>query len=188
MENEILTKLKKIFEKPIGEESQVVYIMVQIRKLLDRTDANLKYSLLWFYCSWVLHPKMNRLSVVRDILNKIAEEHRKKGINQANLDFINFIHLRKEMKEFFQEKNLPMDVFKKEKNWRKFRELLISVIQGCPLETKSKLKLIYVEKFSFKKCEENEHNGFKNFNVEWEYKLVDEGTIFGGSSTEIILP
>jgi len=185
MENEILTKLKKVLEESIDEESQVVYVMVQIRKLLERVGTNLNYSLLRFYCNWVLHPKINKLSVVRDTLNKIAEEHEKGDYGESGLDFINFNSLKKQMEAFFEEKNLPMDLLEEKEKWRKFKKLLVNIIKDCPLEFESGFKPIRIERFLLKRCEEDIHNGFRNFNTDWEYKLVNDDNIFQCSNTEI---
>ena len=44
MEDEIISKLRLTLGKPITEECQVVYIMVEMRKLLDRTQKIKKGS------------------------------------------------------------------------------------------------------------------------------------------------
>jgi hypothetical protein len=48
MEESIKEKLRTALAEPIEKECQVVYIMVEIRKLLDRFNEQ-KYSLLRFF-------------------------------------------------------------------------------------------------------------------------------------------
>ena len=76
MKDELIIKLQKALSDPIKGESSVVYIMVLVRKLLERVEK--KYPLLHFYCHWALHSKINNLSPIREILNKIAEAHKKR--------------------------------------------------------------------------------------------------------------
>lgn len=183
MEVDIINKLKTYLSLEEYSEPIVVYILVEIRKILENEDNNM-YPLLRFYCNWVLHPKIDRLSAVRDILNKIAEEHKKGEHGKTDLDFINFIHLNEELKRFFLEKNISTNLLNDREKWRKFKINLINILKDCPLEVSSDFKPILVEKLVLKKCEESTNGQFRNLDIDWEYKLVDEEAPFYSSSTE----
>ncbi len=60
MQSAILTKIKRELALPVSTERQVVYILVEMRKLLELTRSKVKYDALWFHASWAVHPKMSR--------------------------------------------------------------------------------------------------------------------------------
>jgi hypothetical protein len=61
MVDEIVTKLRRqLLSKAHLTEVRVVYILSEIRKLLERTKQQNGYFALSFHCSWALHTKMDR--------------------------------------------------------------------------------------------------------------------------------
>jgi hypothetical protein len=67
MKNDIEHKLRrKLANNSIDNESDVVYLLVQCRKLLEH-DPALKHTLptLEFYCNWGLHIQLSRASTQR---------------------------------------------------------------------------------------------------------------------------
>ncbi len=62
MLNEIKDKLEIELRKPITEESQVVYILSRVRKMLeiDEKINQGKYKKLKFYCDWALHSEIEK--------------------------------------------------------------------------------------------------------------------------------
>lgn len=185
MEEAIKEKLRNALSEQIEKECQVVYIMVEVRKLLDRFSEQ-KYSLLRFFCDWVLHIEINNLSPAREILNRIATEHKSKEFIGTSIEFISFDHLRNEMLNFFKEKdiNLPSEWLINHEKWNSFRKIFSNIIKDCPLKIKSNLKPILVEEFKLTKCEEEVINGKILLRTNWEYKLVDNSIIFYSGITE----
>lgn len=135
MEEEIVRKLRKALSGPVKEEKDVVYIMVEIRKLLERSDNKSNYPLLNFYCNWALHTEISRISPARQILEKIE-----KAISSGKYDpfpveeFISFEDFRKEIKSFLTEYSLPRDLFDfANEKWINFRKIFIDILIDCPL-------------------------------------------------------
>ena len=58
MKPDILTKLAAELREPIGSERQVVYIMVELRKLIELNCDGAQYTALKFHCDWVAHPRL----------------------------------------------------------------------------------------------------------------------------------
>jgi len=172
MEDAIITNLREILSKPITEECQVVYIMAETRKLLDR--LNLRYPLLRFYCSWALHIRIDRLSPAREILETIAEDFKKEREEFKILDFVGLHLLKKEMKAFLESSDLPLDLFEKNK-WKRFKHLLINVLQDCPLEGRCDP----IEKFLFVKPRVDSED------IDWIIKFPNDPTSYKGSLTEL---
>jgi len=186
MEEAIKEKLSNVLAEPIEKECQVVYIMVEIRKLLDRFSVQ-KYNLLRFFCDWILHIEINNLSPAREILNRIAEEHKNGEFGSTSIEFISFDHLRNEMTGFLKEKdiNLPTEWLISPEKWDVFRKFFTNIIKDCPLKIKANFKPILIEEFKLTKYDERIENGQKLIDTDWEYKLVDNPTIFYSSITEI---
>lgn len=186
MKNNILEKLKKILSEPIKNEYQVVYIIVEIRKLLEKIDRN-KYGILRFYCHWALHSELNHLSPVREILNRIYEEHRKGDFKDVAFDFISFKYLKKEMIAFCKEDsiNLPTEFLENYERWRRFQKIFSEIIKDSPLKMKPKQKPIFIEEFSLKECKDVTEGKSRILTVTWEYKPVDSKKTFTASIDEV---
>jgi hypothetical protein len=60
---EIVDKLNSFLSThhTFTEEAQVVYLLIEIRKILDR-DSNMKYPLLRFYCDWCVHTRKDKIT------------------------------------------------------------------------------------------------------------------------------
>jgi hypothetical protein len=58
MKPDILTKLAAELHEPIGSERQVVYIMVELRKLIELNGDGAQYKALKLHCDWVAHPRL----------------------------------------------------------------------------------------------------------------------------------
>ena len=57
MEDQIIAKLRRELERPITAESLVDYLLVEVRKLMDR--KGLQYDTLRLCCNWVAHVKLS---------------------------------------------------------------------------------------------------------------------------------
>jgi hypothetical protein len=55
MKNDIRTKLAKEFKERIYTERQVVYILVETRKLMELEGIKPRYDVLTFCCNWAVH-------------------------------------------------------------------------------------------------------------------------------------
>src|ERR1700690_2015900 len=70
----ILRKLTATLSEKIATECQVVYILAEIRKAIERADEIQNYHALDFYCSFALHTSMSREGA-RRILRRFAKAH-----------------------------------------------------------------------------------------------------------------
>jgi hypothetical protein len=60
MQNDIIRKLREQLSQPITDEKTVVYVIVEIRKLMDlRQVPPGKYLTLRFYCNWAVHTALS---------------------------------------------------------------------------------------------------------------------------------
>ena len=90
MTPDIQFKLERFFNErlPFTEEWQIVYLLVEIRKILDRGN-NRKYPLLRFYADWAVHTAKDRInSEIKTIMERILDEIKK--ANQTGVEPLNF--------------------------------------------------------------------------------------------------
>jgi hypothetical protein len=70
----IVKRLHHELAQDITIERQVVYILAEIRKLLELRQEKKKYFALNFYCCWALPTKMDRAGAKR-ILERFDRAH-----------------------------------------------------------------------------------------------------------------
>ncbi len=139
MRNAIIEKLNKELLKEIEIEAQVVYILVETRKIIKEHDSNVgRYPILAFFCDWVVHVKMDRrgakqmLGQVRNFYTGLDSYlHIKK--NTSFFPFVMFIVLRRELRIFLENNDLPLNIVNDDEKWEKCLFLLLDVIIDCPL-------------------------------------------------------
>jgi hypothetical protein len=87
MVEDILSKLKSELQQEITSERQIVYILVQIRKLINTVELAKKFEALKLHCDWVLHTALDKQSARRllGILNDKFRELLNKGGNPQEL-------------------------------------------------------------------------------------------------------
>ncbi len=138
---EVIGKLTNLFKKQrlFIQESQVVYLMVSIRKILDN-ENDTEFSLVRFYCDWTVHTKKDRVtSVMKKIIRQIyiavkldleSPEAIKDGSTPIS-DFIYMEHLKEEVNKFIIKYSIssPFNVVE----WESFAKLLIKVLESQPI-------------------------------------------------------
>ncbi len=139
----ILAKLKRELQQDLREESQVVYILVEIRKFIEQAGELDNYHALDFYCSLALHTTMTRIGARRilerfnrayPILVKGAElpQH----LDHEISDTISLKKFRDELKQFLSVNNLiPAPMFPGTPDaWVRFIHLYAGVTDECDLQ------------------------------------------------------
>src|SRR5262249_33167405 len=71
MTKDIVGKLREFLAKPVDTESSVVYLMAQVRKLLDRDDPTYRYGALRMYCHWALHVDLRFPNTTMGFLRRV---------------------------------------------------------------------------------------------------------------------
>src|SRR2546422_11205054 len=82
MEIALLRKIREQLERGISTECQVVYLLVEIRKLLDRErTSGAQYGSLRLYCNWAVHVELSKAQA-QEIVKKADQLYFKliKGI------------------------------------------------------------------------------------------------------------
>lgn len=146
-EDELAYKIRNflIENDPFKKECCIVYLMVEIRKLLDRireSGNNNPYPWLRFYCDWTLHTSKNKITPeMEEIMKKVDEFIPKEktrypaiaSTNQPDIRFVYMDQLREEMKNFLTDFDLPKNIVTEEEKWISFVSLLVQVLVNQPI-------------------------------------------------------
>ncbi len=154
---ELILKLNNLVNKAEfpSTECEVVYFMVEIRKLLDRLEQHKKFGTLYFYCNWSMHITMHR-GVVVDILKKISGQVKNLQPiiqNPEIFGLISFESLKKQIEALSVDEPGLMNWVITGDKWGKFKSLLLDVLINCPLQDASEDLLI--EQFEYVKNGKN---------------------------------
>ena len=142
MEHDIVRKLRAEVERGISTESQVVYIMVKIRKLfdLDKQRAALAYSTLRLYCDWAVHVELGgpqAQNIVRMADAFYPKLLKGEVTEQEKYDFRSAFSLnrfREELNQFLIDQRIrPLS----EPEWNSFLACFLNTIEDCPLKCKA---------------------------------------------------
>lgn len=148
----VIEKLDKEILKQIKTEAQVVYLLVEVRKVITEHDISQdnKYPILSFFCDWVVHAKMDRqgatsmLNVIQDFYRGLdGYLHIKK--TTSFFPFVMLIVLRRELGSFLKRNSLPLELVDNRNYWERFLFLLINVLIDCPLVANGG----YIREFKF---------------------------------------
>jgi|ERR1035438_7919986 hypothetical protein len=140
----IVEKLHPVLTEPINTEMQVVYILVELRKLLEHDGKKNVYPVLNFYVNWVVHTKLSDSPVADRIVRLLDEVTYRKANDAVDLkledeafSFFNETLLREQLSAFLESVGLPTELCTDDTNWHYFRKKLAGVIEDAPLELKA---------------------------------------------------
>ena len=137
MKLQIIEKLD-IFLKnhPLKEECEVVYFLVELRKLLDRErDQNQseKYTLVRFHADWIVHTRKDHITVaMKEIMGKI-DESIDTYPKDENIDFLLLPEFKKELASLLEEYSLPHNFCSNDEEWLNFMVALTSALADQPI-------------------------------------------------------
>jgi hypothetical protein len=167
MKNEIVGKLRAHLSDPVETESQVVYLLCQVRKLLDMQPRDPKWLALRFHCSWALHIDLSMAGTTREFLtrvddyvwNRLNTPHRdekeeiawEQRAHEMILEFIDLPTFRTKLREVLNIHSLPTTVCDDNKLWFKFLAAYSGVVEDVPLTCSGKGMLKVVDKVTFRK-------------------------------------
>src|SRR5258708_12095386 len=132
MTPEIVTKLNKFLDThdPFTEECEAVYLMVELRKLLEREykDGNRwtgEFAKVRLYCDWTVHPSIDRNPTIKDMMEKLKEAL---SNGEDTSYFFSLSELRSEMSELFRKQGLRDKLCRDNEHWKHFVDVLTPVL------------------------------------------------------------
>jgi len=141
---EIIEKLDDFLNhhNPLTEECHVVYLMVEIRKILDHEKDHRQtgdFSLLRFYCDWTVHTEKTRITdnmrAVMGILYKDAKSHiEAPALREAMSPVMQFAYMDKlkdQITRFLKDRGLSSSLVND--GWISFIGVLVRVLENQPI-------------------------------------------------------
>ena len=188
MNDEIINKIKRYTKKSPSEEAHIVYVLVQIGKIIEREELEEKFPILCFYRNWVVHPQLDRNANDgrRDMLIRIndaieASQENNEKVMEWLAKFADAISIKEfsfELTNFFsrfglEDKNLDSKIWLKD-----FYQLLINILIDLPLKTPKDSSYVF-EEFCFEKI-----NNPNSVNIRIKLK---SGEIYDGAPISILI-
>jgi len=148
MKDELLRKIQHVLDRRITNEMQVVYLLVEVRKLMDRDRY--EDSVLRMFSNWVVHtslnyPKEGSTFILSEFDHYIAELYERKK-KSPHLEHISLGTFRVALVRCFQHFGLSAEFVQNRVEWKRFGKLYCSIVSECPIVfTASKTKLKYIK-------------------------------------------
>lgn len=185
MEEQIVRKLREALCDEVSKEKDVVYILVESRKLLDDTKPGQPHFALKLYCHWALHvdlmgrdttlPFLERLDgFVASVLagnTSVVEEHR------MLREFIFLDTFREQLRQFLASYGLPTAVCDENPRWHAFLNLYAGIVEDGTLSCNAQpgdLKLVSGVNFTKGKPASG---SYLPFEMVWDIRLLNGKTI-----------
>jgi hypothetical protein len=139
MEREIARKLTDEFAQQITSERQVVYVLVELRKLLEKKETLDKYRALKLCCDWAAHPKLSWASAqaITRLFDQYEVKYRREvvGVIQADMpelvEFCEHTRFRAQFIEACESSGIPANAPKDDDWWRLFLTHYSEVVRDC---------------------------------------------------------
>lgn len=145
MESEIVRKLNAELGRSITSERQVVYILVELRKLLEKNETLDRYRTLKLCCDWAVHPRLGLASaqVIARLFDDYEAKYRREAVGVAQADmpelveFCEHTRFRGQFIAACEANGIPADAPRDEEWWRSFLTQYSEVVRDCPIEAKA---------------------------------------------------
>jgi hypothetical protein len=149
MTDELIAKIQRLLHRKFTNETKVVYLLVELRKLMDR-EAYCD-PVLRTFSNWVVHTCLeNRAEGSTLILTEFDEfmadiyQRQRVGSHPKHLSFGTF---RDSLIECFNHFGLKAEFVNDPAEWKRFSRHYCAIVSECPIVfSASKIKLKYIQK------------------------------------------
>jgi hypothetical protein len=176
-DDEIVGKLARYTYANPEEEADVVYLIVQIGKIIERQGDEVNFPSLWFYRNWVVHYQLDKKG--RDARTKMLDKlndavsavvaYKHDEILRHLEDAVSLKNLHAEIARFVKSHRLEKPGFDYVDWFKKFDILLINILVDLPLIPPPDAGYVF-EEFRFKRSNDAD--------AEFEIKMPNK--IIGG--------
>jgi hypothetical protein len=186
MERDIIYKLGQELDQKISSERQVVYILVELRKLLERMGLldSEPYRALKLCCDWTVHPKLSFASAqaITALFDRYesAYRHEPIGVSQAGIpelvEFCEHSRFRNQFIDACRAIGISAAPVANDDWWRLFLMQFSEVVRDCPLEAKAQ-NTTYVTRVTASAIDPTSIGIFsKQFAIFWAWECRDRET------------
>lgn len=144
--SELIDKIEQLLtgHNPVSEECHVVYLMVEIRKIIDQEHSKATYPVLKFYADWAVHSKKD---VVTAEMKQVTKDMYDSAVAQINApygllpegsanpirDFAYMEQLKSEMATFLTAQGITDVLTVNKTTWVAFVGLMVKVLENQPI-------------------------------------------------------
>jgi hypothetical protein len=156
----IIAKLEALLAKGIITEADALYLMVEVRKLLEQQQAKKQYEYLTFHCDWALHASLEGTTAQQILkLFDAANIHLKTGLElhdlpgplKLEIDRISKMrYFEEQLENFLTANGLPTLERTRSDGWIHFLHLYAKIVEDCPLVMTTKNQLASIAKVTLK--------------------------------------
>lgn len=146
----IIGKLELLLDKGIRTEADALYLMVEVRKLLEQQQAKRQYEYLTFHCDWALHATLEGTTAQRILkLFDATSFHLKKGVKlhdlpgslRMEIDRISKMrYFEDQLEGFLKTNGIPSLESTRSDGWIHFLHFYAKIVEDCPLVMRAKNK------------------------------------------------
>lgn len=180
MQPAIIAKLEILLAKGISTEADALYLMVEVRKLLEQQQVKKQYEYLTFHCDWALHPTLTG-PTAQKILEQFdaANLHLKTGVKlhdlpgllRMEIDRISRMkYFEDQLEKFLRANGIPTLDETRDEGWIHFVHLYARIVEDCPLVMTAKNKAATIASVTLKMDlakASKEDGGDMLFKVRW---------------------
>ena len=188
----IITKLQDEIAAGLKKEAQVVYVLAEIRKIIEQEGLEDNYKYLTFHCNWALHSKMDR-AMAQEVLAHFDEAHAilRSGVELHDLPtdlqreikaISGMTKFEEELSHFLQSRQLTDLAANGPDSWPHFLHLYAGVVEDCPLVIKQNNSSSNVTKVTIHLENARQQVSGQNY-----YKISWKVTDRSGTSGEIFI-
>jgi hypothetical protein len=136
MEKDIVTKLSRELHIGISTEAQTVYLLVEIRKLMEHNTTK-RFDTLKMFCDWGLHIELSRNRQIQKFLDEFdaAVGRTDSGYGPKDIGYLSLGKFKEALREFVKDFGLPQNILE-DAQWSKFVRLYSEVVSDCPVTQK----------------------------------------------------
>jgi hypothetical protein len=139
-------KLSQELGQTITSERQVVYILVELRKLLEKKGLlkEERFRALRFCCDWTVHSRLDRdtAKIITELFDRYETLYRQEpiGVSQAGIpelvEFCEHSRFRQQFITACQAVDIATDTICNDDWWREFLAQFLEVVRDIRVEAK----------------------------------------------------
>jgi hypothetical protein len=181
--NAIVGKLNAFLAEPVDSECKAVYVLCEVRKLLEDTLPRDRPFALNMHCHWALHVDLHGKDTVRPFLQQvdayvntvIVGPEDILASNRMIREFIFLDTFRSELRDFFQARGIRTRLTDDDAWWNEFVKHYAGVIEDGSLSIKAENHgLTHVKEVTFTKGRDvTERFSLLPFDMVWSVSMLD---------------
>lgn len=140
---DIIKKLRDFLQThdPLTEECHVVYLMVEIRKVIDHEKSGATYPLLKFYGDWTVHTEKSHITseikqVMEEMYKTAEADIANPALRKSGSSIMRFAYMEglgHEMKSFLENHGAEPFLAQEKSRWLEFVKLLVKILENQPI-------------------------------------------------------